>query len=71
MREAVQRAAAQLNRLDWRELTNATDDFVVFAADGMHEFNNDYEEMTASVPAERIAQFRSGKLLGTDPWHRL
>jgi hypothetical protein len=68
LREAIQRVAGSLNRLDWRKYAPVTDDFVVFPADGSHSFCGDYAEMVASVPAERIDRLRSQSLLGTDPW---
>jgi hypothetical protein len=70
-REMVQRAAARLNGLAWREYAPVTDDFVVFAADASHTFCADYEEMLASVPAERVELLRSRRMLGTEPWWSL
>lgn len=60
----VRRVAARLNQMDWSKYAAASTDFVVIAADGSHSFGGDYEEMVASVPAERIDQFRSRRLLG-------
>lgn len=71
VREMVQRVAAQLNRMRWVEYALATDDFVVFAADASHTFCADYEEMTASVPTERIELLRSRRMLGTREWYTL
>jgi hypothetical protein len=70
MREAIQRVAARLNVLDWRDLTKATDDFVVIPADGAHIFNG-FEDMTASVSAQRIADFQKRGLLGDVDWWRI
>jgi hypothetical protein len=63
MREAVQRAAKRLNQIDWSAFAPVTSDFVVFAADGTHDFCDDLGEMQASVSAERIQQFRDRGLL--------
>jgi hypothetical protein len=64
IREMTQRVAARLNRLDWRALIPATEDFVVYPADSSHTFCDDYGDMKASVPADRIALLRSLGLLG-------
>lgn len=71
IREMVQRIAARLNELSWREYAPVTDDFVAFAADASHTFCNDYEEMLASVPVDRIEALRSQRMLGTEPWWTL
>jgi hypothetical protein len=71
IREMAQRVAARLNGLRWSEYVPTTDDFVVFAADASHTFCNDYREMMASVPAERIALLRSRRMLGTVKWFTL
>jgi hypothetical protein len=70
LRAMVQRVAARLNTRSWSELP-VTDDFVVFAADGTYEFCDDFGEMTASVPADRIELLRSRKLLGESEWYDL
>jgi hypothetical protein len=64
-REMVQRAARRLNAYDWKTCINPTPDFVVFAADGSHDFCNDFEEMQASVSESQIEAFRTNRLLGT------
>ena len=61
----VQRVSARLNDLPWSEYAPTTDDFVVFAADASHTYCADYEEMLASVPADRIELLRSRRMLGT------
>jgi hypothetical protein len=71
IREMVQRVSARLNRIAWHSHAPVTDDFVVFPADGSHTFCADYEEMLASVPAERVDMLRARKLLGTDEWWTL
>lgn len=71
LREMVQRIAARMNKLSWKEHAPVTDDFVVFAADGSHTFSADYEEMLASVPVERIEALRFQRMLGTTPWWSL
>ncbi len=70
-REMVQRVAARLNDLPWSEYAPTTDDFVVFAADASHTYCADYEEMLASVPAERIELLRSRRMLGNSNWYTL
>lgn len=68
----VRRVAARLSQLDWSKNAAVSSDFVVMAADGSHSFGGDYEEMVASVPAERIDQFLSRRLLGgVDSWWTL
>ncbi len=71
LRAMVQRAAARLGALDWARHIPATDDFVVFAADGTHVFCDDYGELTASVPPERVELLRSRGFLGAAQWYRL
>jgi hypothetical protein len=71
IREMAQRVSARLNRIAWRSHAPVTDDFVVFPADGSHTFCADYEEMLASVPAERVDMLRARKLLGTGEWWTL
>ena len=63
-REMTQRVAAKLNTLDWAAIVPATDDFVVFPADGSHTFCDDLGDLNASVPAERLNLLRSRNLLG-------
>ena len=63
LRETVQRAAKRLNKLDWSAFAPVTPDFVVFAADGTHDFCDDIGEMQASVSAEHISDFRARGLL--------
>lgn len=58
----VQRVAAKLNTLDWSTIAPVTDDFVVFPADGSHTVGDDFEDMQASVPAERLKLLKSRKL---------
>jgi hypothetical protein len=70
-REMVQRASARLNGLPWSKYAPTTDDFVVFAADASHTYCADYEEMLASVPAERIELLRSRRMLGDPDWYTL
>jgi hypothetical protein len=71
MREMVQRVAARLNRLSWSSYAPVTDDFVVFAADASHTFCADYQELVASVPADRVELLRSRRMLGTREWYSL
>ena len=71
VREAVQLACQRLNAIDWRRYASITDDFIVFPADASHTFCNDYDEMIASVPAEKIERLRSQKMLGTQIWYEL
>ena len=70
-REMVQRVSARLNDLPWSEYAPTTDDFVVFAADASHTYCADYEEMLASVPADRIELLRSRRMLGNSNWYTL
>ena len=63
-REMTQRVAAKLNTLDWAAIVPATDDFVVFPADGSHTFCDDLGDLNASVPEERLKLLRSRNLLG-------
>ena len=64
VREMVQRAAARLNRYPWADHLPVTDDFVVFGADGTHEFLDDHGDLVASVPSERVELLRSRGMLG-------
>jgi hypothetical protein len=67
----AQRVAKRLNDYDWRTCLCTTTDFVMFAADGSHDFCNDFEEMVASVPAKLIETLRSQRLLGDRNWWKL
>ncbi len=67
----VRRVAGRLNQADWSNYAAVTNDFMVMAADGSHSIGDDYEDMLASVPPERIDRFRSQQLLGTDTWWTL
>jgi hypothetical protein len=68
LREMTQRVAKRLNEFPWQQAIPVTPDFVVFAADASHTFNDDYGEMTASVPAQRIELLRKNGWLADDPW---
>ena len=71
LRDMVRRVAARLNEFQWSKYATVTDDFVVMAADGSHSFVDDFGDMEASVPRERIDQFRSRRLLGGANWWTL
>jgi hypothetical protein len=71
LREAIQRVAATLNRLDWQPYAPVTDDFVVIPADGTHSFCADYAEMLSSIPPDRLDLLRSRLFLGTEEWWEL
>ena len=62
-RRMVQRVCKKLNKMDWSDLAMATEDFVVFPADGAHEFCNDYAEMVASLTNDQIKKLISKGLL--------
>lgn len=64
LRQTIQRVCRQLNQLDWVAVRSVTDDFVVFPADGSHTFYDDYGDLMASVPAERIELLRQRGYLG-------
>ncbi len=63
-REMIQRVSAKLNTLDWAAIVPATDDFVVFPADGSHTFCDDLGDLNASAPENRLSLLRSRNLLG-------
>lgn len=63
LRRTIRRVAERLNRLDWTTICRATDDFVVFPADGSHTFHDDFAEMAASVPLPRLRLLRSRRFL--------
>jgi hypothetical protein len=72
LRGAIQEVCRALNRLDWRPYCQATDDFVVFPADGSHTFYDDYGDLVASVPVERVELLHSRGMLGpADRWDML
>jgi hypothetical protein len=72
LRGAIQEVCRALNQMDWRRFCEATDDFVVFPADGSHTFYDDYGDLVASVPAERVELLRSRGLLGpAERWDQL
>ncbi len=64
LRRTIQRVCRRLNQLDWTSIRAVTDDFVVFPADGAHTFYDDYGDLLASVPAERIELLRERGYLG-------
>ena len=64
LRRTIQRVCQRLNQLDWTTIRSVTDDFVVFPADGSHTFYDDYGDLVASVPPERIELLRKRAYLG-------
>jgi hypothetical protein len=64
LRRTLQRVCRRLNRLDWTSIRPVTDDFVVFPADGSHTFYDDYGDLAASAPAERLELLRERGYLG-------
>ena len=58
----LQRVAARLNSVNWRSITNVTDDFIVCLQDSQGEHDNQ-KDMDACVPPDRISLLRSRKLL--------
>lgn len=64
LRHTIQSVCRNLNSLNWRSLRAVTDDFVVFPADGSHTFYDDYGDLTASVPPERLELLRERGHLG-------
>jgi hypothetical protein len=64
LRRTIQRVCRQLNQLHWTTVRSVTDDFVVFPADGSHTFYDDYGDLVASVPPERIELLRQRGYLG-------
>jgi hypothetical protein len=70
-REMIQRVALKLNSLNWQELAPVTDDFVVFPADGSHNFMDDFGDLSASVTPERLRLLRARNLIGKKKWDEL
>jgi hypothetical protein len=71
-REMLRQVAAKLNALDWSKVCKVTDDFVVAPADGSMHFGDDYEDLVASVPEERLELLRSRGFLGPEEtWDQL
>jgi hypothetical protein len=64
LRRTIRRVCRQLNQFDWTTVRSVTDDFVVFPADGSHTFYDDYGDLVASVPPERIELLRQRGYLG-------
>ena len=60
----LQRVAARLNSVNWRSITNVTDDFIVCLQDSHGEHDNQ-KDIDACVPPDRISLLRSRKLLWT------
>lgn len=58
-REMVQRVSKKLNQLDWKPIIPATDDFVVFPADGSHTFCDDLGDLQASISPAQWKRFES------------
>jgi hypothetical protein len=58
----LQRVAARLNSVDWRAITNVTDDFIVCLQDSHGEHDNQ-KDIDACVPPERVSLLRSRNLL--------
>lgn len=71
-RRKLHKVSAQLNSVDWTKLCPATDDFVVFPANGS-ETGEDFEDMEASVPPSKVEVLRQRKFLGpdADSWDRV
>lgn len=65
-RRIVQQVAVALNAMDWKPICPVSDDFVVLAADGSQHFDNDYDDIVNSIPAERLQLLRSRSFIGPD-----
>jgi len=73
-RKLLQEVARELNKRDWSKIAEVTDDFVVVPADGDQHFGGgeDYDDIVASVPAERIRLLEQRGFLGpASRWERL
>lgn len=73
-RKSLQDVARAMNQLDWSKFTRVTDDFVVVPADGSQYFGggDDYTDIVASVPMERIKLLEQGGFIGpASNWERL
>jgi hypothetical protein len=62
LRHSLERVSTEMNKLDWQQLTNATDDFVVFPADWSHDLG-DFDHM-GCIPEEKLELLRSRNFLG-------
>jgi hypothetical protein len=71
-REMLQQVARELNSKDWTTICPVTDDFVVIPADGSVHFGDDYQDIAASVLADRLDLLRSRGFLGPgETWDQL
>ena len=60
--QMLQRVAARLNSINWYDITNITDDFIVCLQDS-HGAHDNQQDIDVCVPPDRIALLQSRELL--------
>lgn len=64
LQEMLRLVSQALNKRDWTSISETTDDFVVFPADGSNHYAGEYEgDMETSIPAEKLDLLRQRGLL--------
>jgi hypothetical protein len=63
-RGALQSVTLKLNQLDWQQVCEVTDDFVIVPADGSMHFHDDEGDLAGGVPSERLGLLQSRGFLG-------
>ena len=64
-RQMTQRVSRKLNLINWQSLLPVTDDFVVFPADGSHNYMDDVGDLLASISPAQEKLLRSRNLIPT------
>ena len=60
----AQALSRHLNKLDWSEVCSVTDDFIVYAQNGTDRGCDCYEDITASVPKQKLELLIARGLMG-------
>lgn len=63
-RKTLQRVTLKLNELDWKQICEVSDDFVIIPADGSRFFGRDEDDIEQGMPAERLKLLQSRGFLG-------
>ncbi|MDB5340875.1 MAG: hypothetical protein JWN70_6494 [Planctomycetaceae bacterium] len=63
-RKTLQLVTMKLNELDWSEVCEVSDDFVIAPADGSRFFARDADDLEGGIPAARLGLLQSRGFLG-------
>lgn len=63
-RSALQSVSRRLNALNWTSVCTVTDDFVIAPADGSQFFCDEYDDLTNSIPVDKLELLRARGFFG-------